>query len=122
MARLRLDAPGRPRGECQALTAKTRPALPQAVVSQIQTDAWGRLYLFTDWGVTRLTVAPGQGLDIRPGGVFRRRGRPAGDEFQRLLRRSPRPDLGGATGGAAVLDPAPPELRRARRAGRRRCG
>ncbi|HET9209938.1 MAG TPA: GGDEF domain-containing protein, partial [Thermoanaerobaculia bacterium] len=108
-ARLAIDGQGRPGRECQALTDKTRPAIPQAEVSPIEADAWGRVYLFTDWGISRVTVPPGRGLDaarvehFEPGD-----GLPGMNFHIAFVDRLGRV-WGGATGGAAVLDPAPPE-------------
>lgn len=110
VARLRLDGDGRPQGGCQALTGKTRPALPQPYINQIQIDAWGRVYLFTDWGVSRLTVAPGQGLATARVESFEvGDGLPGMDFHDASFIDHLGRIWGGATGGAAVLDPAPPE-------------
>ena len=108
IARLRIDNEGRPLTapqDCQALTAKQ---LPHPYVIQIETDAWGRVYLFTDAGVSRLTLAAGSlatagietfdagdglpGMEINHAGFT--------DGLGRIWA--------GANGGAAVLDPAPP--------------
>jgi diguanylate cyclase (GGDEF)-like protein len=110
VARLGIDAGGRPRGGCQALTAQTRPALPQPLVNRIQVDAWGRIYLFTDWGVSRLTVAPGQGLETARVESFNAGDGLPGMDFNASFVDHLGRVWGGATGGAAVLDPAPPEL------------
>jgi diguanylate cyclase (GGDEF)-like protein len=109
VARLGLDAEGRPSGGCQALTAQTRPALPQPLVNRIQIDAWGRIYLFTDWGVSRLTVAPGQGLETAHVESFDAGDGLPGMDFNASFVDHLGRIWGGATGGAAVLDPAPPE-------------
>ncbi len=109
VARLRLDAEGRPRGECQALTGRTRPALPQPLITNIELDTWGRVYLFTDWGVSRLTVAPGQALKTARVEPFEAGdGLPGMDFNASFVDRLGRV-WGGATGGAAILDPTPPE-------------
>ena len=109
VARLGLDAEGRPRGQCQALTAATRPALPHPLVSRIQIDAWGRIYLFTDWGVNRLTVTPGKGLETARVESFDAGDGLPGMDFNASFVDHLGRIWGGATGGAAVLDPAPPE-------------
>lgn len=109
VARLAIDAQGRPGKECQALTDKTRPAIPQAQVSHIQTDAWGRLYLFTDWGVSRITVPPGRGLDSARVELFEPGDGLPGMNFNTAFVDHLGRIWGGATGGAAILDPAPPE-------------
>jgi diguanylate cyclase (GGDEF)-like protein len=112
LVRLRLDSAGRfgdKPGDCQALTGKTDPALPQAGVNQIQIDGWGRPYLFTDWGVTRLTLAPGHGLEAARIESFEARDGLPGMNFSGSFVDHLGRIWGGATGGAAVLDPAPPE-------------
>ncbi len=115
VARLRIDHEGRSRGECQALTRKTRPALPQPLINEIQIDAWGRVYLFTDWGVSRLTIAPGQGLDATRVESFNAGDGLPGMDFTASFVDHLGRLWGGATGGAAVFDPAPPELAAASR-------
>jgi diguanylate cyclase (GGDEF)-like protein len=113
VARLRLDSAGRPLGrsrdDCQALTDKTVPALPQLYVYRIQLDRWGRVYLFTDWGVSRLTPGPGRRLESARMESFE-----AGDGLPGMSFNNSFVDhlgriWGGAAGGAAILDPAPPE-------------
>jgi diguanylate cyclase (GGDEF)-like protein len=108
-ARLAIDRQGRPGKECQALTDKTRPAIPQAQVSHIQTDAWGRVYLLTDWGVSRVTAPPGRGLDAARVELFEPGDGLPGMSFNAAFVDHLGRIWGGATGGAAILDPAPPE-------------
>ncbi|HEY4564629.1 MAG TPA: diguanylate cyclase, partial [Thermoanaerobaculia bacterium] len=108
-ARLALDGQGRPGKTCEALTSKTRPAIPQAQISRIQTDAWGRVYLFGDWGVSRVTVPPGRGLDAARVELFEPGDGLPGMSFNTAFRDHLGRLWGGATGGAAILDPAPPE-------------
>ena len=63
LARVRIDGGGFVPGSCEVLTDKTRPALPDLSVVQIQVDLAGRIYLFhNDRGVTRLTPPPGLSL------------------------------------------------------------
>ena len=106
VARLRIDAQGHVGGDCQALDGKT---LPNPFVLQIQTDAWGRVYLFTASGVNRLTIAPGQGLDTARLESFDAGDGLPGMEFNRAAFTDRLGRVwGGAIGGAAILDPAPP--------------
>ena len=108
-ARLALDGQGRPGKACEALTDKTRPAIPQAQVGRIQTDAWGRVYLLTDWGVSRVTVPPGRGLDAARVELFELGDGLPGMNFNAAFVDHLGRVWGGAAGGAAILDPAPPE-------------
>jgi diguanylate cyclase (GGDEF)-like protein len=110
LVRLGLDGAGRPRaGACQALTGKTRPALPQPLIRQIQLDAWGRVYLFTDWGVSRLTIAPGRALATARVESFEAGDGLPGMDFNAAFVDHLGRVWGATTGGAAILDPAPPE-------------
>jgi diguanylate cyclase (GGDEF)-like protein len=114
VARLRLDGAGRPLGggaadACQTLTMKTVPALPQSFINRIQLDRWGRIYLFTDWGVSRVTLGPGRALATARLESFE-----AGDGLPGMSFNTAFVDhlgrvWGGAAGGVAILDPAPPE-------------
>ncbi len=109
IARLRVDGEGNPRQgpqDCQALTARQ---LPHPNVIQIQTDAWGRVYLFTDAGVSRLTLAPGSRLATSSIETFDAGDGLPGMEFNRSAFTDGLGRIwGGANGGAAILDPAPP--------------
>ncbi|HSG39475.1 MAG TPA: diguanylate cyclase [Thermoanaerobaculia bacterium] len=114
LARARLVG-GRVGGGCEALTV---PALSHPSVARIETDAFGRVYLFTDWGVNRLTLSPSDRLgDARIEELDAGDGLP-GMEFNRASFRD---HLGriwaGAVGGAAVLDPVPPRRQDASRRG-----
>jgi diguanylate cyclase (GGDEF)-like protein len=63
LTRVRIDDDGLVPGTCEALNDKTRSALLDPFVVQIQVDLNGRIYLFSNnHGVTRLTPAPGLGL------------------------------------------------------------
>ncbi|MFL6193204.1 MAG: diguanylate cyclase [Thermoanaerobaculia bacterium] len=110
VARARLDREGRLQGPCEALSDRTRPALSHLSVAQIQTDAWGRAYLFTDWGVNRLTLDPARGLTNARVEAFDAGDGLPGMEFNRASFTD---HLGriwaAAAGGAAILDPASPE-------------
>jgi len=109
VARMRLDGAGNLQGPCEALTDHTRPALSNAAVAQVQTDLYGRVYLFTDWGVDRLTLAPTGGLGAARLETFNAGDGLPGMEFNRASYRDRLGRIwGGATGGAAILDPAPP--------------
>ncbi len=108
LARLRIDAEGRPQHgpqDCQALTGQP---LIHPLVMGVQTDAWGRVYLFTDFGVSRLTLEKGYLATARIESFDSGDGLP-GMEFNRAAFTD---SLGriwaGANGGAAILDPAPP--------------
>ncbi|HEY0512936.1 MAG TPA: diguanylate cyclase [Thermoanaerobaculia bacterium] len=110
VARVRIDAAGQLQQACEALTEETRPALSDSDVLEIQADAFGRLYLFTHWGVNRLTPLPGRGLAAARLETFDTDDGLPGMEFNRTsfvdhLGRV----WGGTIGGAAVLDPLPPE-------------
>lgn len=107
VARLRL-AGERAGKSCEALSATTRPALAHPAVSRIELDLMGRVYLFTEWGVNRLTLPRSGSLkDARIEELDAGDGLP-GMEFNRASFRD---HLGriwaGAVGGAAVLDPVP---------------
>jgi diguanylate cyclase (GGDEF)-like protein len=104
IARMRLDEAGRLRGACEALAEHSLVS-----TAPVQPDSYGRVYVFTDLGVKRLTLDPTKGLaaarvetfdtgDGLPSMEF------SGASFQDHLGRI----WGGATGGAATLDPAPP--------------
>ncbi len=109
VARVRLDAAGELTKTCEALSPGALPALSLAATAQVQGDLYGRVYVFTDWGIKRLTLDPATGLagarvetfdtgDGLPGMEF------TGASFRDSMGRV----WGGATGGAATLDPQPP--------------
>jgi|GEM_PF-540765 len=109
VARMRLDEAGRLQEPCEALADRDHPALSLAASARIQADSYGRIYVFTELGVKRLTLDPVKGLagarlesfetgDGLPGMEF------TGASFRDHMGRI----WGGATGGAATLDPAPP--------------
>jgi diguanylate cyclase (GGDEF)-like protein len=109
VARMRLDVQGRLQGPCEALTDRTRPALSHSLVAQIQSDAWGRIYVFTNWGVTRINLPASGGLAAARVETFDAGDGLPGMEFNSTSFRDHLGRIwGGATGGAAVLDPAPP--------------
>jgi hypothetical protein len=109
LARLRIDGEGRPLKapqDCQSLAA---PRLVHPLITQIQTDAWGRIYLFTDAGVSRLTLAPGSRLETARVETFDTGDGLPGMEFNRTAFSDALGRIwAGANGGAAILDPAPP--------------
>lgn len=117
VARARLER-GRLGQDCQFLDTRTRPALSHPMVVGIETDFFGRIYLFTDWGVNRLTLPPwGRLADGRMEAFDAGDGLP-GMEFYRASYRDHLGRIwGGAVGGAAVLDPAAPRRREVSRRG-----
>jgi diguanylate cyclase (GGDEF)-like protein len=118
IARMRLDPADRLQEPCEAMTDRTRPALNRGATAPVQADVYGRIYVFTESGVDRLTLDPATGLagawvetfdtgDGLPGMEF------TDASFRDHLGRI----WGGATGGAAILDPAPPRQAPAQGAG-----
>jgi diguanylate cyclase (GGDEF)-like protein len=78
-------------------------------MTEIQTDAWGRVYLFTEAGVSRLTLVEGS-LDRARVETFDSGDGLPGMEFNRAAFTDGRGRIwAGANGGAAILDPAPPQ-------------
>lgn len=109
LARMKLDATGRLGQACEALTSSAQPSLSLASTAQVQADAYGRIYLFTDWGVKRLTLDPVKGLAGASVEAFDTGDGLPGMEFTAASYRDHLGRIwGGATGGAATLDPAPP--------------
>ncbi len=109
IARMRLDAAGNLQEPCQAMADSSLPALSHGIKAQVQADSYGRIYAFTDGGVKRLTLDPVKGLAAARVETFDTGdGLPSmdfsGPSFKDHLGRL----WGGATGGAATLDPAPP--------------
>ncbi|HEV7783796.1 MAG TPA: diguanylate cyclase, partial [Thermoanaerobaculia bacterium] len=106
VARMRLDAAGSLQQPCQAMVD---PSALSHNTAQVQADSYGRVYLFTDRGVRRLTLDPAKGLAAARVETFDTGdGLPSmdfsGPSFKDHMGRI----WGGATGGAATLDPAPP--------------
>lgn len=105
LARVRIDSRGIQPATCQALTDTTKPAaLPNPWVTQIQSDQYGRVYLFTEQGVIRLTLGRNEDLrsahveNVLPTVRFNRAS--FRDRFGRIWA--------GSSAGAAVLAPKPP--------------
>jgi diguanylate cyclase (GGDEF)-like protein len=107
VARLRIDGDGHPLGPCETLPGRN---LPSPFVVGIEADAQGRIYLFTASGAVRLTLAPGRGLETARSELFNAGDGLPGMEFNRASFVD---HLGrvwaGTIGGAAILDPLPPE-------------
>jgi diguanylate cyclase (GGDEF)-like protein len=109
VARMRLDDRSVLQGPCERLSDRTHPALSHPTVNQVQTDVQGRVYVFTDWGVDRLTLPPGGGLSAARLEVFEAGDGLPGIQFNRAGFRDHLGRIwGGAVGGAAILDPTPP--------------
>jgi diguanylate cyclase (GGDEF)-like protein len=118
IARMRLDAAGNLQEPCQAMMDPLQPALRHGNPAQVQADSYGRIYVFTDEGVKRLTLDPAKGLaTARMESFDTGDGLPSmdfsGPSFKDHLGRL----WGGATGGAATLDPGPPLPAKAPRPG-----
>ncbi|HSS48864.1 MAG TPA: diguanylate cyclase [Thermoanaerobaculia bacterium] len=109
LARLRLNAAGRLQEPCEALTNRAQPALGHGTTAQVQADSYGRIYVFTEWGVKRLTLDPAKGLAGARVETFDTGDGLSSMEFSGASFRDSLGRIwGGATGGGATLDPAPP--------------
>jgi diguanylate cyclase (GGDEF)-like protein len=92
---------------CEALTDKTDPPLSGPAVSPIQIDDAGRIYLFSDTGVARLTLAPGKALSAARLELFDRDDGLPGTLFTSAAYKDRRGRLWvGSTGGLAIFDPS----------------
>jgi len=115
LTRVRIDGGRLVPGTCEALTDKTEPAIPDPFVVQIQADLGGRIYLFNNnRGVTRLTPAPGRGLEAARIETFDLDDGLPGMFFNPASFRDHKGRIwAGSMSGAAVLDPAAPPRRTA---------
>ncbi|HEX4963443.1 MAG TPA: hypothetical protein VF173_21615, partial [Thermoanaerobaculia bacterium] len=108
IVRMRLDAADHLQKPCEAFKGGSQPSL-RASTAQVQADAYGRIYVFTDRGVNRLTLDPAKGLSAARLETFDTGDGLPGMEFTGAAFRDHLGRLwGGATGGAATLDPPPP--------------
>ena len=110
LARVRIDPQGIRPSTCQALTDATEPVrLEDPWITQIQTDRYGRVYLFTEQGVFRLALGSQQNLrsalvtNVLPEVRFNRAS--FRDRFGRIWAAS--------SAGAAILGPQPPQSKSA---------
>ncbi len=109
VARMRLDPAGHLQKPCEAMTDRTRPALHPGATAPVQADVYGRIYVFTESGVNRLTLDPATGLAGARVETFDTGDGLPGTEFTNASFRDHLGRIwGGAMGGAAILDPAPP--------------
>jgi len=112
-ARIRLSGGRVVPGSCQALTREAHPRLSQVEVSQILTDQAGRVYLFSDKGVVRLTLPAGDSLDDAHLETFDAEDGLPGISFTHASFRDLRGRIwSGSSAGIAIFDPAY-EVRRA---------
>jgi len=109
VARVRTDASGVVPATCEALTNTTRPSLPEPSVLSIESDAAGRIYLFTQSGAGRLTLVPGRGLNAARLELFNREDGLPGTGFSSAFRDHLGRIWAGTTGGLAILEPAAAE-------------
>jgi diguanylate cyclase (GGDEF)-like protein len=92
---------------CEALTDHTPLALGSPSISQIQVDDAGRIYLFIDVGVARLTLTPGRRLAAARLELFDRDDGLPGTFFGSASFKDHNGRLwAGSTGGVAILDPS----------------
>jgi diguanylate cyclase (GGDEF)-like protein len=94
---------------CEALTDKTDPPLPNAVIGSSKIDAAGRVYLFTNSGVVRLTLAPGKGLSAARMELFDRDDGLPGTFFSSAVFKDRFGRLWTGTSGGLALFDAPVE-------------
>ncbi|HEV7507921.1 MAG TPA: diguanylate cyclase [Thermoanaerobaculia bacterium] len=107
LARMRLDAAGSLQEPCQAMVDD--PSALSHDSAQVQADSYGRIYLFTDRGVRRLTLDPVKGLAAAQVETFDTGDGLPSMDFSGPSFKDPMGRIwGGATGGAATLDPVPP--------------
>ncbi|MFY9823184.1 MAG: diguanylate cyclase [Thermoanaerobaculia bacterium] len=108
LARMRLDAASRLQEPCEVLADRSQPVLSRGASAQVQADAYGRIYVFSDWGVRRLTLDPAKGLSAARVERFDTGDGLPGMDTNTSFRDHLGRIWGGTTGGAAILDPAPP--------------
>lgn len=118
LARMRLGAASRLQEPCEAMTNRTRPVFSYGDSSQVQADAYGRIYIFTNGSMKRLTLDPASGLAAARVETFDTGdGLPSMEFTSASFRDHLGRIWGGSTGGAAILDPAPPRRSPAKAAG-----